>query len=231
MRTLAAFTVGSAATIGALHAGTMLVVNAPVAAPDAIVSLASHEWERLPVAARLACQFPKSRVILTLPPYSSRNNCHDCSNRVETLVTYGIKRNRIAIVPIKQSSTYGEALAVRDYMRGAGLRSLLIVTSTYHTRRALATFGRGSRVQRGSRGRCTCGPGNLRAPIQMVDSSLRPLVCDVRMVGDTLVSRASRRPDCDQPRRVTTTIRGRRRSAHARMITSRPSAMNQDLTE
>ena len=141
VRTLAAFTVGSAATIGALHAGTMLVVNAPVAAPDAIVSLASHEWERLPVAARLACQFPKSRVILTLPPYSSRNNCHDCSNRVETLVTYGIKRNRIAIVPIKQSSTYGEALAVRDYMRGAGLRSLLIVTSTYHTRRALATFG------------------------------------------------------------------------------------------
>jgi uncharacterized SAM-binding protein YcdF (DUF218 family) len=137
---LAALTLGSAATFGLLHAGTVLVVNVPVAAPDAIVSLASHEWERLPVTARLACQFPKSRVILTLPPYASRNNCHDCSNRLQTLMTYGVRRDRIAIVPITQSSTYGEALAVRDYMRRTGLRSLLIVTSTYHTHRALATF-------------------------------------------------------------------------------------------
>jgi uncharacterized SAM-binding protein YcdF (DUF218 family) len=137
---LAALTLASAATFGLLHAGTTLVVTAPVAAPDAIVSLASHEWERLPVTARLACQFPKSTVILTLPPYSSRNNCHDCSNRLATLATYGVRRDRIVIVPITQSSTYGEALAVRDYMHRSGFHSLLIVTSTYHTHRALATF-------------------------------------------------------------------------------------------
>ena len=130
----------TAATLGILRAGTALVVTVPVAAPDAIVSLASHEWERLPVTARLACRFPNTRVVLTLPPHVSRNNCHDCSHRVDALAGQGVARDRIVVLRVTQSSTYGEALAVRDYTRMAGLRNLLIVTSAYHTRRALATF-------------------------------------------------------------------------------------------
>jgi uncharacterized SAM-binding protein YcdF (DUF218 family) len=36
--------------------------------------------------------------------------------------------------------TYGEALACRDLIIRAGLHRVLVVTSPYHTRRALATF-------------------------------------------------------------------------------------------
>ena len=47
------------------HAGSALVVSEPLASPDAIVSLASHEWERLPAAAALARQYPEALVVLT----------------------------------------------------------------------------------------------------------------------------------------------------------------------
>jgi uncharacterized SAM-binding protein YcdF (DUF218 family) len=123
-------------------AGSALVVDAPLAAADAIVSLASHEWERLPAAAAAAGRYPNAVVVLTLPPVVNEFNCHDCAHRTERLVKLGLDERRIRIVPITLPGTYGEAVAIRTLLSSQHLRSLVVVTSPYHTRRSLATFRR-----------------------------------------------------------------------------------------
>ena len=136
----AALVSATLAVFAALIAATELVVSRPIDDPDAIVSLASHEWERLPAAARLARRFPRASLILTLPVPATRFNCHDCGNRVQRLQHAGIDRARVQILSLRRGGTYGEALAVRDWVQSTGQRSLIVVTSPYHTRRALATF-------------------------------------------------------------------------------------------
>jgi uncharacterized SAM-binding protein YcdF (DUF218 family) len=122
------------------YAGSALVVSVPLPAPDAIVSLASHEWERLPTAAALARQHPGAVVVLTLPQQVNEYNCHDCANRTERLMHAGVEKNRIQILPLTRGGTFGEAVATRALVISRHLTSVLVVTSPYHTRRSLATF-------------------------------------------------------------------------------------------
>ena len=121
-------------------AGTSLVISIPVPDPDAIVTLASHEWERLPMAARLATRYPNAALLLTEPREVNLYNCHDCARRVGRLVRAGVAEPRIHVLPIPTSGTHGEALAALAFARRERVRRLVIVTSPYHTRRALATF-------------------------------------------------------------------------------------------
>lgn len=118
----------------------MLVVSRPLAEPDAIVSLASHEWERLPETARLGGRYPAARILLTLPAPVSEFNCHDCGGRADRLQRMGVERSRIDILPLIDSGTYGEARACLAFATQMRIHRLLIVTSPYHTRRALAIF-------------------------------------------------------------------------------------------
>jgi uncharacterized SAM-binding protein YcdF (DUF218 family) len=122
------------------NAGTALVVERPIASPDAVISLASHEWERLPETTLLAHRYPEARVLLTLPPAVNEYNCHDCSHRVGQLVRNGIPESRIRMLPIKLSGTFGEAVVALEFTKREHIKSLLVVTSPYHTRRSLATF-------------------------------------------------------------------------------------------
>jgi uncharacterized SAM-binding protein YcdF (DUF218 family) len=137
---LLALAVAVALGIGSC-AGSELVVESPVERPDAILSLASHEWERLPATAALAADHPGALVLLTLPLALTPHNCHDCGSRATRLADAGVDARRIRILPItKGSGTYGEALTAREFLVGSGLRRVVIVTSPYHTRRSLATF-------------------------------------------------------------------------------------------
>jgi uncharacterized SAM-binding protein YcdF (DUF218 family) len=122
------------------RAGPALVVRVPVAEPEVIVSLASHEWERLPTAARLASEHASAVVLLTEPPHVTEFNCHDCANRVHRLRLLGVAGDRIGHVTLTGPGTHGEAVAVLGYARETGLRRLVIVTSPYHTRRSLGVF-------------------------------------------------------------------------------------------
>jgi uncharacterized SAM-binding protein YcdF (DUF218 family) len=138
---LAASVVVVVALAGAApHAGTALIVRSPVLSPDAIVSLASHEWERLPEAVFQARAFPKALVVLTVPKVVTQYNCHDCERRHEQLVSRGVDPRRIHHVPITASGTYGEAVSMKRFMQEHHLEQLLVVTSPYHARRSLATF-------------------------------------------------------------------------------------------
>ena len=124
------------------HVGTALVLTYPVTDPDAVISLASHEWERLPLTIQLAQQHPAARVLLTLPEHLNGKNCYQCEHRVEWLTRAGIRPDRITVLPVMGSSTYGEALAARHYADAhpGTVHRLLIVTSPYHTRRSFAVF-------------------------------------------------------------------------------------------
>lgn len=122
------------------QAGTALIVTKEVAAPDAIVMLASHEWERLPAAAALARRYPEARVLLTVPRTATVYNCHRCAERVDWLEEEGVASERVRLMNTTQSSTFGEALATRAQFRQEPFARLVVVTSPYHTRRALATF-------------------------------------------------------------------------------------------
>ena len=121
-------------------AGSRLVVARPAGPPDAIVMLASHEWERLPAAAALARAYPASRVLLTVPVAPSRFNCHLCSERPAWLQREGVAAERIFELPARVSNTYDEALGVRRYVTAHALRRITVVTSPYHSRRAFQVF-------------------------------------------------------------------------------------------
>ncbi len=121
-------------------AGTALVTHVEVDRPDAIVSLASHEWERLPAAAALALKNPSARVLLTAPIAVNAFNCHDCGHRIDRLVAAGVAKERIVMLPRRVFRTRDEAEAVREWAGPHGVRSVMVVTSAYHTRRALDTF-------------------------------------------------------------------------------------------
>jgi uncharacterized SAM-binding protein YcdF (DUF218 family) len=78
-------------------------------------------------------------VLLTYPAVPTPYNCHRCDERVEWLEQEGIVRERVRVLP-QVTNTYTEALAARRFMAHERLTRLMIVTSSYHTRRALATF-------------------------------------------------------------------------------------------
>ena len=126
--------------IGVAGAGRVLIVSEAIDEPDAILSLASHEWDRLPVAAELARTFGTAKVILTEPRQVSLYNCHDCARRVDHLRALGVEEGRVHVLKLKSDGTHGEALAVLEFVRTDHVRRLLVVTSPYHTRRALAVF-------------------------------------------------------------------------------------------
>jgi uncharacterized SAM-binding protein YcdF (DUF218 family) len=123
-----------------VSAGPVLIVQRPVDSPDVIISLASHEWERLPVAARLAAGTPGALVLLTRPERVTPYNCHDCDHRVERLQILGVDPARVKTLPVLSHGTHGEALAALTFAREHGTRRMVIATSPYHTRRALAVF-------------------------------------------------------------------------------------------
>lgn len=58
------------------------------------------------------------------------------------LLGAGVPAERVVVLPRRVTSTHEEAAAAREFAEGRGLRSLLFVTSEYHTRRALWTLRR-----------------------------------------------------------------------------------------
>jgi uncharacterized SAM-binding protein YcdF (DUF218 family) len=126
--------------VAAAFAGTALVETTPIDAPQAIISLGSHEWERFPTTVQLSKQYPDAIVLITQPLVPSPVNCHLCGERLKWLAALGVDSNHALILPMKVQNTYDEARAARAYCEAHGIRRLAVVTSPYHTRRALATF-------------------------------------------------------------------------------------------
>jgi uncharacterized SAM-binding protein YcdF (DUF218 family) len=136
----AALALAVLATFAVRYAGDALVISRHVDAPEAIVVLASHEWERLPAAAELARQYPAARVLLTQPAEVTEHNCFECATRVDRLAEAGVHGDRVMVLPEGVTNTYDEAKAAAAVVARERIDRLVIVTSPYHGRRALATF-------------------------------------------------------------------------------------------
>jgi uncharacterized SAM-binding protein YcdF (DUF218 family) len=125
-----------------------LIVSAPLAQGDAIVVMsgsATYE-ERTQRAAELYTSGRANKIILTNDNEQSgwsveeqRNiPFHELASRA--LRRRGVPSDAIETLPEPVTSTYDEARLVRGYAEAHGLRSLLIVTSAYHSRRVLWTM-------------------------------------------------------------------------------------------
>jgi uncharacterized SAM-binding protein YcdF (DUF218 family) len=127
-----------------------LITEAPLEKADAIVVLGGSATykERTREAAKLFFEGRAPRVLLTNDnqrgPWSiaEQRNLFFYERALEELKSAGLPSDRIEVLMKPVESTFDETQVVRDYAQQHGLHSILIVTSAYHSRRALWVFSR-----------------------------------------------------------------------------------------
>jgi uncharacterized SAM-binding protein YcdF (DUF218 family) len=137
-------------TVLAWSAAKFLLVNAPLKHADAIVVLSGSACliERTNKAAQLYHSNVASRVVLTNDnlrgTWSSaeQRNPFFYERARDNLVRVGVPQQQIEVIYQPVAGTYDEAKTVRDYAQAKGFRSIVVVTSGYHSRRALWTLQR-----------------------------------------------------------------------------------------
>ena len=137
-------------TLVAWWAARLLVVSAPLERADAIVVLSGSACllERTKEAADLYNSNVASRVVLTNDnlrgPWSSveQRNPFFYERAFDEIENAGVPADKIDVLMQPVNHTHEEAELVRRYALDHGIRSVLIVTSAYHSRRALWTFSR-----------------------------------------------------------------------------------------
>lgn len=127
-----------------------LIKGADLSHADAIVvfSGSSAYLERTRHAAQLFREGRAPRIILTNDGQrggwsdAQQRNLFFVEREAEELKRAGVPADRIEVLSQVVSSTYEEAELLRAHAAERGLHSLLFVTSTYHSRRALWTLRR-----------------------------------------------------------------------------------------
>jgi len=128
----------------------LLITEAPLAKADAIVVLggSANYKERAREAARLVLEGRAPLILLTNDnqrgPWSSaeQRNLYFYERSLEELHNAGAPDQSVDVLMNQVSSTHEEAELIKSYAIDHGLRSVLVVTSAYHSRRALWTFSR-----------------------------------------------------------------------------------------
>ncbi|HUE84270.1 MAG TPA: YdcF family protein [Pyrinomonadaceae bacterium] len=131
-------------------AARFLIVNRPLDRAGAIVVLSGSAVyrERTQKAAEYYHQGLANRVLLTNDnlrgEWSSaeQRNPFFYERARANLLNLGVPAERVEVLQQTVTGTYDEAEVLRDYAVAHGLRSLLVVTSAYHSRRALWTLNR-----------------------------------------------------------------------------------------
>lgn len=153
-------------------AALWLVVREPIPQPDVLLVLAGAPvyQERVAFAAALA-RSNRARVLLTNDGQRGRwsralqRNPASVERATDALVSAGIERDRIEVLPGIVHGTIDEARAFRLYAEAHHVRSALVVTSPYHSRRAVWTI---RRMLRGT-------PAQVGiAPVPMASTSSHP---------------------------------------------------------
>ena len=149
-----------------------LITESPLDKADAIVILGGSATykERAHEAARLLHQGRSQLILITNDnmrgPWSSaeQRNLYYYERSFDELRNAGIAAQNIEVVMDPVASTYEEAQVIRDYAQQHGLKAILIVTSAYHSRRALWVFSRVFRDTGIRIGLVTARPGEESPP-------------------------------------------------------------------
>lgn len=127
---------------------SLLIVDNPQKRVDAIVLLAGSYEERAPVAATLFREGYSGKILLNDDGVrrgwsrEHQRNLYSIERSETELVTLGVPMESIVRLPFRKSGTIYDALAVREYVVNHNIRSILLVTSDYHTRRSFWIFRR-----------------------------------------------------------------------------------------
>lgn len=112
---------------------------------DIAVLLAGGEGERLGIGMRLWREGRVDAILILdpgtriLPVYTAGESLSMADVKQRIAVRKGIPADRI-VTAVGSTSTYEEAVLVKPLLLQRGVRSAVIVTSPYHSRRARATF-------------------------------------------------------------------------------------------
>lgn len=125
-----------------------LIVSAPLERADAIVVLSGSSTlaERTQHAANLFSQSRAPRILLTADDQrgswssAEQRNPYFYEIAVNELTRLGVPPQNVEVVRPPVTSTWDEAQLISEFSKTHNLRSILIVTSGYHSRRALWTF-------------------------------------------------------------------------------------------
>ena len=131
-------------------AARLLIVQAEIQSPDAIVVLSgsSTYLERAGWAAKLYREGRAPLIIITNDGVVSGWDNREDRNplfyelSMRRLQQEGVPSNQIQLAPGQAVGTYDESVLVRDFAVEHQLHRLLIVTSGYHSRRALWSIRR-----------------------------------------------------------------------------------------
>jgi uncharacterized SAM-binding protein YcdF (DUF218 family) len=148
-------------------AAQLLVVHTPVSKADAIVVMSGSATfrERARHAAALYNEGRAPRIVLTNDYLQSswspeeQRNPYYYERSLDELRRAGVPDEKIAVIMVPITSTYDEAVLLKEYSEAHQLSSLLVVTSAYHSRRAFWTFRRVFRGTGKSIGIDPAGPG------------------------------------------------------------------------
>ncbi len=120
-------------------AGDFLVVNDPLVRADAIIAISGNGPERVATSAALLRDGYGRWLVISGGPYGLRQNSvvelHDLA------IASGVPADRI-LADDRAESTLENALGSAQLMKARGLRTAILVTSPYHTRRAAVAFSR-----------------------------------------------------------------------------------------
>lgn len=108
-----------------------LIVSVPMEKADALIVLGGEPLARPLEAARLYKAGVASKVFITGVGDAQRNR--------QILIEAGVPASNIT-TESKSTTTYSNATLLKPMLEAAKVRSALIITSPFHTRRALATF-------------------------------------------------------------------------------------------
>jgi len=110
---------------------SILVIESPIQHPDAIIVLGGESEARPVAAARLYSQGVAPRVFVV--------GTGDYESNCRLLRQGGVPEDSITIEK-KSTSTLENAEFSKPLLEAAGVRHALLVTSSFHARRALTTF-------------------------------------------------------------------------------------------
>lgn len=157
---LVALLVFISSPVVAWFAAHLLIVNAELPSADAIVVLSGSSTyiERANWAAKLYREGRAPLIVLTNDgliggwDHREDRNPYYYEMTAKRLQQQGVPADRIQIAPGFALGTYEESVLVRDYATTHNLKRILVVTSGYHSRRALWSMRRaceGSGIQVG----------------------------------------------------------------------------------